>query len=93
VPNSFVVNSGDMLHRWTNGRYVSTPHRALPPTEGPRYAIPYFFGPHLDTEIRCLASCYDDANPAREPPITYGDYMSWWYDSNYNPDDQQDLAG
>lgn len=92
VPDSFVVNTGDMLHRWTNGRYVSTAHRALPPTDGPRYAIPYFFGPHLDTEISCLPSCRDDANPAREAPITYGDYMSWWYESNYDAEDQKDLA-
>ena len=93
VPESFVVNTGDILHRWTNGRFVSTAHRALPPTEGPRYAIPYFIGPHLDTEIRCLPSCRDADNPERYPPITYGDYMSWWYDSNYNAADQQDLAG
>jgi len=92
VPNSFVVNSGDILHRWTNGRFVSTAHRALPPTNGPRYAIPYFFGPHLDTEIRCLPSCCDADNPARDPPIAYGDYMTWWYDSIYNADDQRDLA-
>ena len=51
VPGSFVVNSGDMLHRWTNGRYQSTPHRALPPIGQARYAIPYFLGPHLDTMI------------------------------------------
>ena len=28
VPCSFIVNSGDMLKRWTNGKYLSTAHRA-----------------------------------------------------------------
>ena len=31
IPGSFAVNSGDMMKRWTNGRFKSTPHRALPP--------------------------------------------------------------
>ena len=92
VPNSFVVNGGDMLHRWTNERYKSTPHRALPPIGQPRYAIPYFFGPHLDTEIACLPSCQGVDNPPKYPPISYSDYISWWYDSNYNVKDQQDLT-
>lgn len=91
VPGSFVVNSGDMLHRWTNGRFRSTAHRAMPPQNGHRYAIPYFFGPHLDTPIACLPSCCNDANPARYPPITYGDYVAWWYDENYNVADQEDV--
>lgn len=91
VPGSFVVNTGDMLHRWTNGRFRSTAHRALPPFEGHRYAIPYFMGPHMDTLIECLPSCRDDTNPARYPPITYDDYISWWYDSNYPVADQEDV--
>ncbi len=92
VPNSFVVNSGDMLHRWTNGRYKSTPHRALPPVGKPRYAIPYFLGPHLDTEIACLQTCQGPDNPPKYPSIRYSDYISWWYDSNYRPEDQKDLT-
>jgi isopenicillin N synthase-like dioxygenase len=92
VPNSFVVNTGDTLHRWTNGRYLSTPHRALPPVDQHRYAIPFFLGPHLDTLIDCLPTCTDVDHPARFPPITYSDYMTWWYDANYNAADQDDLA-
>jgi len=91
VPGSFVVNTGDMLHRWTNGRFCSTAHRALPPQDGPRYAIPYFLGPHMDTLIACLPSCCGDGNPPRDPPITYDDYISWWYDENYNVADQEDI--
>ena len=92
VPGSFVVNTGDMLHRWTNGRFCSTAHRALPPRDGPRYAIPYFLGPHMDTLIACLPSCCGDGNPPRDPPITYDDYISWWYDENYNVADQEDVG-
>ena len=92
VPDSFVVNSGDMLHRWTNGHYKSTPHRALPPIGRARYAIPYFFGPHLNTVIECLKTCQGPGNPPQFPPITYSDYIVWWYDANYNVKDQQDLA-
>ncbi len=92
VPDSFVVNAGDMMHRWTNERYKSTPHRAVTPVGRTRYAIPYFLGPHLDTVIECLPTCRGPGNPPKYPPITYSDYVSWWYDENYNVKDQADLA-
>jgi isopenicillin N synthase-like dioxygenase len=92
VPDSFAVNSGDMMTRWTNGRFKSTPHRALPPVGRPRYAIPFFLGPHLDTEIACLPSCQAPDNPARFPPITYDAYLHWWYDANYNAAAQNDAS-
>ena len=91
VPASFVVNTGDMLHRWTNGRFRSTAHRAMPPRDGHRYAIPYFLGPHLDTMIECLPTCCDSSQPPQYPPITYADYVAWWYDSNYAVADQEDI--
>lgn len=92
VPGSFVVNSGDMLHRWTNGHYKSTPHRALPPIGQDRYAIPYFLGPHMDTLIECLPTCQGPGNPPQYEPMTYSDYLLWWYDANYNANKQEDLA-
>ena len=92
VPGSFAVNSGDMMQRWTNHRFKSTPHRALPPVGRPRYAIPYFMGPHLDTEIACLPTCDGPGNPAKHPPITYAAYLDWWYDANYNAAAQRDVA-
>jgi isopenicillin N synthase-like dioxygenase len=92
VPGSFAVNSGDMMQRWTNDRFKSTPHRALPPVGRPRYAIPYFMGPHLDTEIACLPTCQGPGNPPRHAPITYAAYLDWWYDANYNAARQRDVA-
>jgi len=84
VPGSFAVNSGDMMARWTNGRFKSTPHRALPPVGRHRYAIPYFLGPHMDTVIACLPTCQGPDRPPKQPPITYSDYLHWWYDANYD---------
>ena len=92
VPDSYAVNSGDMMTRWTNGRFKSTPHRVLPPIGRHRYAIPFFFGPHLDTEIACLPTCQSAETPAKFPPITYDAYLHWWYDANYNAAAQDDLG-
>ena len=92
VPDSFAVNSGDMMKRWTNERFKSTPHRALPPVGRHRYAIPYFLGPHVDTVIDCLPTCTGPDRPPTYPPITYADYLLWWYDANYDASRQQDPA-
>jgi isopenicillin N synthase-like dioxygenase len=92
IPDSFAVNSGDMLHRWTNGRFKSTPHRALPPVGRHRYAIPFFLGPHIDTVIACLPTCQGPDDPPRYPPTTYGEYLCWWYDANYDAALQDDAS-
>jgi isopenicillin N synthase-like dioxygenase len=92
LPGSYAVNAGDMMYRWTNGRFKSTPHRALPPVGQHRYAIPFFLGPRIDTVIECLPTCQGPGNLPRFPPITYEAYLTWWYDTNYNAAAQQDLA-
>jgi isopenicillin N synthase-like dioxygenase len=92
VPDSYAVNAGDMMHRWTNGRFKSTPHRALPPVGRDRYAIPFFLGPHIDTVIDCLPTCRTADRPPRFAPITYEQYLLWWYDANYNAAVQADVA-
>jgi isopenicillin N synthase-like dioxygenase len=92
IPGSFAVNSGDMMQRWSNGRFKSTPHRALPPVDRHRYAIPFFLGPQFDWVIECLPSCTGPDNPPRWPPITYAAWQEYWYDANYDPKAQKDLV-
>jgi isopenicillin N synthase-like dioxygenase len=92
VPDSYAVNSGDMMHRWTNGRVKSSPHRAVPPVGRHRYAIPFFLGPHMDAIIECLPTCQGPDDPPRFPPIAYGDYLVWWYDNNYYAGTQRDAS-
>jgi isopenicillin N synthase-like dioxygenase len=84
VPNSFVVNTGDVLHRWSNGRFLSTPHRAFNTSSGPRYAIPYFFHPNPDTMIDCLPSCRVAGEAPRFEAMTAGAYLAWFRGRNYD---------
>ena len=92
IPGSFAVNSGDTMRRWTNARFKSTPHRALPPVGVDRYAIPFFVGPHIDTIVECLPGCASAERPAQWPPITYGAWLEEWNNANYDPKAQHDVA-
>ena len=84
LPNTFLVNTGDMLRRWSNHRFLSTPHRAIASApDRDRYAIPFFFDAHADYIQECLPSCQAPDNPARYPPTTYTEYMTWFAKQNY----------
>ena len=82
-PVVFVVNGGDILHRWTNERFLSTPHRVRNVSGQIRYAIPFFCDPDHDTAIECLPSCQSVARPAKYPPIKFGDYALWFAAQRY----------
>ena len=83
VEDAFVVNGGDILHRWTNERFLSTPHRVVNRSHRDRYAIPFFCDPNHDTVIECLPSCASPGNPAKYPAIAFGDYAIWFARKSY----------
>jgi isopenicillin N synthase-like dioxygenase len=84
VEGAFVVNGGDILHRWTNERFLSTPHRVRNVSGTLRYAIPFFCDPDHDTVIECLSTCQSADRPAKYPPIKFGDYALWFAAQRYN---------
>lgn len=83
IPGSFIVNSGDILKRWTNDRLLSTEHRVRNPETRDRYAVPYFFDPETHWPIECLPSCRSETNPPRYESTTYERYLAWFTNGNY----------
>lgn len=90
--NSFVINIGDTMMRWTNGRYVSTLHRVVnPPIEAlgrdtQRISIPYFSQPNYDAVIECIPSCIGDAGERKFEPITSGEILATKHQKGYSLD-------
>jgi isopenicillin N synthase-like dioxygenase len=80
IEDTFVVNIGDSLMRWTNDKWISTSHRVVaPPFEvaqkHDRLSLVYFVQPNYDTEIKCIESCQSPDKPAKYPPVLNGDYL------------------
>ena len=76
IPDSFVVNIGDLMARWTNDKWISTLHRVQNPTlTGPasrRLSLPFFCQPNYDAVIETVPTCVSALSPSRYPTITAG---------------------
>ena len=83
IDGSFVVNIGDMLARWSNDLFVSTPHRVVNASGRERYSIPMFYDPDFDTVVECLPNCSSAANPPKYPRTIAGQYITSKYDEAY----------
>lgn len=76
VPGSLVVNLGDMIPRWTNGRYHSNPHRVRNVFSGgkSRHSIPFFYNPDYEALVQPVATCLTDGVSAFES-CTVGEHL------------------
>jgi isopenicillin N synthase-like dioxygenase len=80
IDDTFVINIGDSLMRWTNDKWVSTQHRVVPPPfeiarDHDRLSLAYFVQPNYDAEIKCIETCQSAERPAKYPPVLNGDYL------------------
>ena len=83
IEGTFVVNIGDMLERWSNDLFVSTPHRVVNASGRERYSIPMFYDPDFDTAVECLPNCSGPGNPPKYPRTVAGEYITAKYDEAY----------
>lgn len=79
-PGALVVNVGDMLHRMSNGRLLSTPHRVINRSGRERYSVPFFFDPHVNTVIEPLPGTGDPAHT----PQKFADFLRSELEASYD---------
>ncbi|HIE88676.1 MAG: 2OG-Fe(II) oxygenase family protein [bacterium] len=74
--DAIVINTGDLMERWTNGKYRSTPHRVQPKLgDVDRYSIAVFVDPDTETPVKVLDSCLKPGEKPGYPEITAGEHI------------------
>lgn len=53
-PECLVLNIGDMMHIWSGGRFLSTPHYVQNKALSDRYSFPFFVAPSPGTTVQPL---------------------------------------
>ena len=48
---SYIINIGELMKRWTNGRFKATVHRVVHLRNMPRYSMPLFCNPNFRTIV------------------------------------------
>jgi isopenicillin N synthase-like dioxygenase len=66
--DTFIVNIGDLMARWSNDTYVSTPHRVVLGVE--RQSIVFFKLANDDAMIECFPKFCKDV-PVKYEPVVY----------------------
>lgn len=78
---ALLINGGMMLRRWTDKRFLATPHRVINRSGKERYAIPFFMDAGYHAVMTPITA---DGSTGREPPIVYPDFMTGYQRSNFH---------
>lgn len=71
---SYVINIGELMKRWTNGRYKATVHRVVHLQNKSRYSMPLFCNPNFRTKVDPRDLGISDAD-AKYEPVLSGDFL------------------
>ena len=80
IDDTFVVNIGDLLSRWTNGRFRSVPHCVVNKTSAARYSLVVFVDPDSRTVIDPIVHAGESA---KFEPITCDAYINGRFNRSF----------
>ncbi|KAF2462048.1 hypothetical protein BDY21DRAFT_330338 [Lineolata rhizophorae] len=85
IPDTIVINAGDLLARWSNDTIKSTKHRVVEPPLKPdqeqsdvypaRYSVAYFCNPNFDKYIEAIPGTFGETAEKKYPGINSGEYL------------------
>eukprot|EP01060_Flectonema_neradi_P033466 TRINITY_DN5629_c1_g1_i1.p1 TRINITY_DN5629_c1_g1~~TRINITY_DN5629_c1_g1_i1.p1 ORF type:complete len:348 (+),score=71.24 TRINITY_DN5629_c1_g1_i1:54-1097(+) len=89
LPDTFVINTGDIMQVWSNDKYTAPLHRVKAQAEQSRISIPLFLNPSYETNYEPSAPTKE--NPAVYKPINWGKFRMARFQGDYKdvgPDNQ-----
>jgi len=80
IEDTLVVNVGDLMARWTNELFKSTPHRVINRSSRERLSIAAFVDPDYETPVVPVTG---HGQPPLFEPVTCGDYIVSRFDASF----------
>ncbi|XP_042483917.1 probable 2-oxoglutarate-dependent dioxygenase SLC1 [Macadamia integrifolia] len=77
LPNSFVVNLGDHLEIFSNGRYKSVLHRVLVNSMRSRISVASLHSLPFETVVRPAAKLINESNPRRYKDTDFASFLKY----------------
>lgn len=74
IPDTVIVNIGDLVALASNDLYTSNLHRVANFSGAERISVSFFVGPPSTAEISCLPTCQNQDNPPRYPTVNAEEY-------------------
>ena len=91
IENSFIINLGDMLQRWTNDTYTSTLHRVINQTGNERWSTAVFYDPAYTTQVSVLPQFISEENPCKYKTINSLDHLLSKYSQTHEGFDATEI--
>ena len=79
IEDTFVVNIGDLMARWSNDHFKSTSHRVVNSSGVERYSVAMFIDPNADTTVTPVY----EGETSRFNPVRVGDYIQSRYNASF----------
>lgn len=84
IADTFVVNLGDLMMRWTNGLYTSNLHRVRNnATDRNRYSVPFFYNADPTAVIEAIPTCVTHEHPRKYPACTANEHSAEMFRRSY----------
>ena len=81
IADTFVINVGDLLARWTNDRFTSTSHRVINRSGHARYSISHFYDPTYEAIVDPRDAGLPAGVESKYEPVLAGEYVLGRFDS------------